>query len=163
MVNIPVTENDISPTDSDLHLGEIMDTSRADDKGHTEPHQDRIRFRADDDASGEAVVQYEVVDETGRTGSALVHITIVPRDADNSAPRPDNLTARTVAGTPVRIPVPATGIDPDGDSVMLTGIASPMPELGEVVSANGEWIEYLPFARPEEHTAELQSRGNLVA
>ena len=58
MVNIPVTENDISPTDSDLHLGEIMDTSRADDKGHTEPHQDRIRFRADDDASGEAVVQY---------------------------------------------------------------------------------------------------------
>ena len=145
MVNIPVTENDISPTDSDLHLGEIMDTSRADDKGHTEPHQDRIRFRADDDASGEAVVQYEVVDETGRTGSALVHITIVPRDADNSAPRPDNLTARTVAGTPVRIPVPATGIDPDGDSVMLTGIASPMPELGEVVSANGEWIEYLPF------------------
>ncbi|ATG54349.1 hypothetical protein CFK41_05850 [Brachybacterium ginsengisoli] len=145
MVSLDVTANDISPTGSDLHLGSIVDTSRADEQGHAEPNQDQIRFRADDDAVGEAVVQYEVVDETGRTGSALAYITIVPRDADNSAPRPDNLTARTVAGTPVRIPVSTTGIDPDGDSVMLTGIASPMPELGEIVSANGEWIEYLPY------------------
>ena len=145
MVNIDVTANDVSPTGSDLHLGEIMDTSRADGEGHAEPNQDRIRFRAQDDASGEAVVQYEVVDETGRTGSALVHISIVPRDVENTAPQPKNLTARTVAGTAVRIPVSTTGIDPDGDSVMLTGITSPMPELGEIVTANGEWIEYLPY------------------
>ncbi|ATG53163.1 hypothetical protein CFK38_08125 [Brachybacterium vulturis] len=145
MVNIDVIANDISPTGSDMHLGSEMGTSRADDLGHTEPNQDQLRFRADDDAGGEAVVQYQVVDETGRTGSALVYITIVPRDAENTAPQPKNLTARTVAGTSVRIPVSTTGIDPDGDSVMLTGIASPMPELGEIVSANGEWIEYLPY------------------
>jgi hypothetical protein len=144
MVNIDVTANDVSPTGSDLHLGQNMDTSRADDLGNTEPHRDMVRFRADDDASGEAVVQYEVVDETGRTGSALAYITIVPRDAENNPPRPQNLTARAVAGTPVRIPVGTTGIDPDGDSVMLTGAASPMPTLGEVTSANGEWIEYVP-------------------
>lgn len=144
MVNIDVTANDISPTDSDLHLGTALDSKRADALGHTEPHQDQVRFRADDDATGEAVVQYEVVDETGRTGSALAHITIVPQDAENTAPEPENLTARTVAGTPVRIPVSTTGIDPDGDSVMLTGITSPMPTLGEIVSATGEWIEYLP-------------------
>ena len=145
MVNIDVTANDISPTGADLHLAREMDTARADDLGHTEPHQEQLRFRANDDASGEAVVQYEVIDETGRTGSALAYITIVPRDAENSAPKPDNLTARTVAGTPVRIPVQTTGIDPEGDSVMLTGITSPMPTLGEIVSANGEWIEYLPY------------------
>src|SRR5699024_1128058 len=110
----------------------------------TEPHRDMLRFRADDDATGEAVVQYEVVDETGRTGSALAYITIVPRDAENTPPRPENLTARAVAGTSVRIPVRTTGIDPDGDSVMLTGAASPMPTLGEITSANGEWIEYVP-------------------
>jgi hypothetical protein len=144
MVNIDVIANDVSPTGADLHLGRIMDTERADDLGHTEPHQDMVRFRADDDASGEAVVQYEVIDETGRTGSALVHITVIPRDAENSPPRPQNLTARAVAGTPVRIPVPTTGIDPDGDSVMLTGAASPMPTLGEITDATGEWIEYLP-------------------
>ena len=145
MVNIDVLDNDISPTGSDLHLGQILDSSRADDLGNTEPHQDQVRFRADDDASGEAAVQYEVVDATGRTGSAYAYITIVPRDADNSAPKPNNLEARTVAGTPVRIPVQTTGIDPEGDSVMLTGVTSPMPTLGEIVSANGEWIEYLPY------------------
>src|SRR5699024_5279552 len=57
IVNIPVTPNHISPTDSGLHLGEIMDTSRADDSGHSGRRQDQIWFRADDDASGEAVVQ----------------------------------------------------------------------------------------------------------
>lgn len=144
MVNIDVTANDVSPTGSDLHLGTNLDTSRADALGNTEPHQDMLRFRADDDATGEAVVQYEVVDETGRTGSALAYITIVPRVAENTPPRPENLTARAVAGTPVRIPVQTTGIDPDGDSVMLTGAASPMPTLGEITTANGEWIEYVP-------------------
>ena len=145
MVNIDVLGNDISPTGADLNLGQELDSTRADDLGDTEPHQDQVRFRANDDASGEAVVQYEVVDSTGRTGSALAYITIVPRDADNTAPKPDNLTARAVAGTPVRIPVQTTGIDPEGDSVMLTGVTSPMPTLGEIVSANGEWIEYLPY------------------
>lgn len=145
MVNIDVTANDISPTGSELHLGQGMNTDRSEALGHAEPNQDYLRFRANDDASGEAVVRYEVVDETGRTGAALAHITIIPRDAANNPPRPENLTARAVAGTPVRIPVSTTGIDPDGDSVMLTGITSPMPTLGEVVSANGEWIEYLPY------------------
>ena len=144
MVNIDVTGNDVSPTGSDLHLGRILDSSGADGKGSAETHQDTLRFRADDDASGEAVVQYEVIDETGRTGSARVNVTIVPREAENTPPRPENLTARAVAGTPVRIPVKTTGIDPDGDSVMLTGIASPAPTLGEVTEANGEWIEYVP-------------------
>src|SRR5699024_11843589 len=68
----------------------------------------------------------------------------VPRAAPDTPPRLENLTARTVAGSPVRTPVPTNGIDPDGDSVMLTGIASPTPELGEVTKATGEWIEYVP-------------------
>ncbi|MFC7457020.1 Ig-like domain-containing protein [Brachybacterium sp. GCM10030267] len=144
MVNIDVVGNDVSPTDLDLHLGQILDDSDAETKGHAETHEDQLRFTADDDASGEAVVTYEVVDESGRTGSARATITIVPRDAPNTPPEPDNLTARTVAGTPVRIPVPTTGIDADGDSVMLTGITSPTPQLGEVTEANGQWIEYVP-------------------
>ncbi|WP_246954780.1 Ig-like domain-containing protein [Brachybacterium sp. Marseille-Q7125] len=146
MVNIDVLANDTSPTGAKLHLGQISDTSRSEELGHAEPNQDMVRFTADDDAQGEAVLTYQVVDETGRDGSAQVHITIIPRDAENAPPKPDNLTARTVAGTEVRIPVDTTGIDPDGDSVMLTGITSPMPALGEVVSATGEWIVYRPYA-----------------
>ena len=145
MVLVDVLANDISPTGAALNLGKDLTIDEGTDElGHVEPHQDQVRFTANDDASGEAVVTYEVVDETGRTGSARLTLTIVPRDAPNTPPRPENLTARTVAGSPVRIPVPTTGIDPDGDSVMLTGIASPTPELGEVTKATGEWIEYVP-------------------
>lgn len=145
MVMVDVLSNDISPTDAELHLGRILEAQSAEGAGRVEFHQDKVRFNANDDASGEVAVTYEVVDTTGRTGSARLTIRIIPQDAPNSPPRPDNLTARTVAGTPVRIPVPTTGIDPDGDSVMLTGIASPMPTLGEVTEANGEWIEYTPY------------------
>lgn len=145
MVNIDAISNDVSPTDSQMHLGKILDSSDADTAGHVEPHQDQVRFRADDDASGEVTLTYQVMDETGRDGAARVTIQIVPRDASNSPPKPKNLEARTVAGSTVRIPVPTTGIDPDGDSVMLTGITSPTPKLGKIVSANGEWIEYQPY------------------
>jgi hypothetical protein len=145
MVTVPVLENDVSPTGSDLVLGDsLTNTEAAEEQGHLETHQDQVRFTANDDATGEVELTYEAVDETGRTGSARLTLTIVPRDAPNTAPKPENLTARTVAGTEVRIPVPTTGIDADGDSVMLTGIASPTPQLGEVVSATGEWIEYRP-------------------
>lgn len=144
MVLVDVLANDISPTDSSMNLGALSNLEDAEALGHAEPHQDQIRFSADDDASGETSLTYEVIDETGRTGSARLNITIIPREASNAPPRPENLTARTVAGTPVRIPVPTTGIDPDGDSVMLTGIASPAPKLGEVTKATGEWIEYVP-------------------
>lgn len=144
MVVVDVLGNDVSPTSSKLTLGETLDASRAEDKGRVEALEDKVRFIADDDASGEAVIKYEAIDETGRKGSANLTVRIIPADATNSLPRPENLTARTVAGTEVRIPVPTTGIDPDGDSVMLLGITSPAPQLGEVLSATGEWIEYLP-------------------
>ncbi|MBM7501397.1 Ig-like domain-containing protein [Brachybacterium muris] len=144
MVVVNVLSNDISPTDSKLSLGQELDGSQAEGKGRVETLQDQVRFIADDDASGEAVIKYEAVDETGRKGGANLTLRIIPADASNAPPRPENLIARTVAGTTVRIPVPTTGIDPDGDSVMLMGVTSPTPQLGEVVSATGEWIEYVP-------------------
>jgi hypothetical protein len=59
-----------------------------------------------------------------------VTIHILPLEgAQNSRPQPRNLTARVVAGGTVRIPVPLDGIDPDGDSVQLTGIDS-TPAMG---------------------------------
>lgn len=145
MVMIDALANDTSPTGEDLQLGELSGIEAADAAGHIETHDDRIRFSAAADADGEITLEYDAVDATGRQARARVTITVVPRDAPNSAPRPENLTARTVAGTPVRIPVRTTGIDPDGDSVMITGLTSPTPALGEVTEANGEWIEYVPF------------------
>ncbi|MGP9746359.1 Ig-like domain-containing protein [Brachybacterium sp. AOP29-B2-41] len=145
MVLVDVLDNDLSPTNSDLHLGDLTDIAGSEDLGQAELHDQQIRFSAAPDASGEATLTYEVVDETGRSGAARLTVRIVPIDASNAPPRPENLVARAVAGAPVRIPVSTTGIDPDGDSVMLMGISDPVPELGEVTSATGHWIEYVPF------------------
>lgn len=165
MVSIDAIGNDVSPTDSEMHLGEILDKSDAETAGHAESHQDQVRFRADDDASGEVTLTYQVVDETGRDGAARVTIQIVPRDASNSPPKPENLEARTVAGSTVRIPVPTSGIDPEGDSVMLTGITSPTPQLGVVESADGEWIEYTPYedsAGTERFQYQVMDRSGAI-
>src|SRR5690606_2496787 len=51
-----------------------------------------------------------------------VTVQILPLNEDvNAPPRPRDLTARALAGTSIRIPVPLDGIDDDGDSVELLG------------------------------------------
>src|SRR5690606_922989 len=44
---------------------------------------------------------------------------------DNAPPQPREIEARVLSGASVRVDVPLDGIDPDGDSVQVTGIASP--------------------------------------
>src|SRR5699024_10790060 len=76
-----VLANDNSPTGAALTRGKHLTIDEGTDElGHVEPHQDQVRFTASDAAIGEAVATYEVVDETGRTGSARLPLTIVPRD-----------------------------------------------------------------------------------
>ncbi len=73
---------------------------------------------------------YNAVDPQGQKSAAAVTIHILPLEgAQNSRPQPKNLTARVVAAGTVRIPVELDGIDPDGDSVQLTGIDS-TPSMG---------------------------------
>lgn len=67
---------------------------------------------------------------------------IVAASSANSAPTPKALSAWAVSGQMTRIPVPLTGIDPDGDSVALVGIDQP-PSKGSVVLGT-EWLEYTP-------------------
>ena len=70
------------------------------------------------------------MDPQGQKSAAAVTIHILPLEgAENSRPQPKNLTARVVAAGTVRIPVELDGIDPDGDSVQLTGIDS-TPAMG---------------------------------
>ncbi|UEJ82499.1 Ig-like domain-containing protein [Brachybacterium halotolerans subsp. kimchii] len=144
LVTADVLANDTSPIDSDLALGgDFRDADDAEDMGTLETYQDKIRFTAKPDAKGETSLSYTATDETGRSASARLRITVVPDDASNERPAPQNLTARTVAGSTVRIPVSLSGVDPDGDSVILTGVTGDAPSKGRVTSASGEWIDYV--------------------
>ncbi|GAB2546488.1 Ig-like domain-containing protein [Brachybacterium huguangmaarense] len=143
VVRIPVLDNDRSPSGSPLRLVGIVDGAASQPAGTFEITEDELRFVAAPDApAGTIRVSYGIEDETGRAATAPVEIKVIPADDPNDAPKPDNSTARVLAGTTVRIPVRTSGIDPDGDSTLLTSITAPAPTQGRVIAASGEWIEY---------------------
>ncbi|MDO5661903.1 MAG: Ig-like domain-containing protein [Brachybacterium sp.] len=144
VVTVPVLDNDSSPTGSPLELGDVSLVDGAEDDGILERYGDQVRFTAAPGASGEIRYSYEAIDDSGRTGSTTSTLRIIPTDTPNSEPRPEDLEARTVSGRTIRIPVPTSGIDPDGDSVQLMGVSGSGPSQGSVGKDSGGWIEYTP-------------------
>ncbi|WP_311478031.1 Ig-like domain-containing protein [uncultured Gulosibacter sp.] len=110
--------------------------------GHAFVTGSEVRFHAGTQ-TGSYRVTYNAVDEVGNFASASVLIEVVGDDeAANSAPQPSDLTAWSVAGRTTRIPVPLTGIDPDGDSVSLVGVQQ-VPSMGTATLGAG-WFNYTP-------------------
>ena len=93
-------------------------------------------------APGELQVAYTVRDSAGNSATSTVTFEVVASGQANAAPRPQALTAWAVSGETTRIPVPLSGIDPDGDSVTLVGIEQ-SPARG-TVELGTEWLEYTP-------------------
>lgn len=74
------------------------------------------------------------------TGSVVV--TVVPAGT-NRPPTPTSLTGRVLSGQRVSIPVPSTGVDADGDRVVLHGVDQPGAGKGTVtISPGGGSIVY---------------------
>ncbi|ALX66257.1 Ig-like domain-containing protein [Microbacterium sp. XT11] len=74
--------------------------------------------------------------------NGAVVVTVVP-PGTNRAPTPATLTGRVLSGQTVTLPVPSTGVDPDGDRVVLADVDQPGAGKGTVtVSAAGDAIVY---------------------
>ena len=74
--------------------------------------------------------------------NGAVTVTVVP-PGTNRAPTPTTLTGRVLSGQTVSLPVPVTGMDSDGDRVVLTGIDQPGKGAGTAtISARGDAIVY---------------------
>ena len=93
------------------------------------------------------LVQYVAQNPSGGQAVGHLHVTVEPApsaaDPDH-APAPPPIEQRTIAGDTLTIPIATTGVDPDGDSVTLTGIAS-APTLGRVLSMNAASLTYQAF------------------
>ncbi|WP_285240931.1 Ig-like domain-containing protein [Pseudarthrobacter sp. MEB009] len=129
VVTIPVLDNDTHPQNQELTVDPVLPQAvdAADGKGFVS--ENTLRFIAGSQPKTVRAI-YNAVDPQGQKSAAAVTIHILPLEgAENSRPQPQNLTARVVAAGTVRIPVPLDGIDPDGDSVQLTGIDS-TPAMG---------------------------------
>lgn len=141
VVDIPVLANDVHPSGGTLTLAPQLDQKLPDGAGLLFATSQQLRYLAPDQA-GTYSAAYRVIADNGAWATGVVTITVRPRDAaSNRAPQPATVTARVVAGTTVRIPLPLAKADPDGDNVQLAGLAT-NPTKGAVTAVGADWIEY---------------------
>ncbi|WP_253691243.1 Ig-like domain-containing protein [Cellulosimicrobium protaetiae] len=138
VVTVPVLKNDTHPDGLELFLQPELEQDVDPALGEAFVSEDTLRFKAGPEA-GTAYAIYRVRDVNGQEDSAQVTIRI--RDGeDNAPPQPREIEARVLSGATVRVDVPVDGIDPDGDSVQVTGVASP-PSKGTAKVEDG-FLEY---------------------
>ena len=144
VTTVDVLLNDISPAHLALSVNPTLSVLAENEGGIAFVADNKVRFRAGPD-SGTVRVTYTVRDTIGGFSSATVVFTVIAADDQNDPPNPMTLSARTFSGTPVRIQVPTSGTDPDGDSVTLGGVDAPAPTMGSVTLGEG-YFEYTPSA-----------------
>ncbi|WP_448810351.1 Ig-like domain-containing protein [Agromyces bauzanensis] len=144
IVSVPVLDNDFHPDSSAMEvLPELAEHDGF--AGLAFVDRDRVRYQAPD-AAGTFAVDYTVGDEFEQTARATVTFNVLARDAEgNRPPLPTPLTSRTFSGSAVTIDIPLDGLDPDGDSVALTGIVA-APQLGRIVERTSTSVTYEAFA-----------------
>ena len=98
-------------------------------------------------AEEETTVSYVATDATGATATGSLDVTIEPPPSKahpDQAPVPEEVDARETAGDVAVIQIPVYGVDPDGDSVTVTGVTSP-PALGRIVAIGPHSISYQSY------------------
>lgn len=139
-IDIPVLDNDEQPDGLDVTLDPELAEPLPPGGGLLFASGDRLRYLAPR-AAGDYSAVYRIT-SARQTAQATLRISVrEPDQTTNNPPVPTPVTARVTAGDTVRIPIPLTGIDPDGDSVQLIGQASP-PEKGTVEDVGDDWFDY---------------------
>ncbi|WP_022887786.1 Ig-like domain-containing protein [Agromyces italicus] len=164
IVTVPVLDNDYHPDAAAIHvLPELANTNA--EGGLAFVSEDAVRFQAPK-APGTYSTVYTVGDDFEQTARATVRFTVIGPDPENNrAPLPTPLTSRTFEGSAVKIDVPLDGIDPDGDSVVLTGISTP-PALGRIIERTSTSITYEALtgsAGTDTFKYEVQDTGGAKA
>lgn len=144
VVTIPVLDNDTHPNGDALHLEpELIEPFVDPEDGEIFVSQDAVRFKAGDEAKT-VYATYEVSDSRGQKVGGYITIQILPIQDDNAAPRPRDITTRALSGSTANIAIPLDGIDPDGDSVELLGLAS-NPKKGRIAEVAQNYFVYEAF------------------
>ncbi|WP_246139963.1 Ig-like domain-containing protein [Protaetiibacter larvae] len=140
-IDIPVLDNDEQPDGGEITLNPELAQALPAEAGLLFAAGDRLRYLAPQ-VAGNYTAVYEIAGSDGQTAQAQVHLSVRERNAaTNNPPVPRGVTARVLAGQTVRINVPTSGVDPDGDAVQLVGLVT-NPDKGSVLSVDGSTIEY---------------------
>ena len=144
VVTIPVLENAFDPDGDELTLTRDLPDAPTGAQGLMFVSGDVLRYRAPD-VPTEVAVTFTVSDPMGNKSSGIVTVTVHASDPETKAPaHPEPLTARVYSGESVDIPVPLTGIDVDGDGVLLLG-PDQTPTKGIVTVGAADELVYEAF------------------
>lgn len=140
LASVDVLANDTHPDGVEMHLDpNLLSTEIG--TGKATVAGDRIWFKAPD-KPGNYTATYSVTDAFQRQARAEVTFTVTARDPNvNAAPNPPDIEARVGAGGTVRIDLPPSGLDADGDLVALREITG-APKFGRVLTADARGILY---------------------
>jgi len=131
IATIDVLANDTQAEGEPLTLQPELVQNVPGDAGLLFVSGDSLRYLAPR-TPGNYTAVYRVEGPDHQYADAVVSIAVREKDAaTNAPPMPQTITARVVAGQSVQVTVPLSGIDPDGDSVQLVGVAS-NPDRGSV-------------------------------
>lgn len=140
-IDIPVLDNDEQPDGEEITLQPELAQALPEDAGLLFVSGDRLRYLAPETAGNYTAV-YSIAGPDGQIAQARVLISVRERNAaTNNPPVPLTITARVLAGQTVRIEIPTSGVDPDGDAVQLVGQAT-NPEKGSIVAVDGNSLQY---------------------
>ena len=141
VITMPVLANDVQPDGEELTLKPQLSTTLSGDSGLLFASGNVLRYLAPS-RPGNFTAVYEVSGPDGQVAQAQVHIAVREAvQATNNPPVPATVVGRVFAGETVRIAIPLTGIDPDGDSVQLLGQET-NPQKGSIVAVGPEYMDY---------------------
>lgn len=144
VASVAVLDNDRSPAGLKMTVANELQHEIDAELGTVFISNNVVRVRGGSRAGSGRII-YTVHDTLGNVASATVNLTVVAKDeGTNTPPRPKDITARALAGRTISIQVPLTGIDPEGDSTSLVGLAS-APKMG-IAKQVGSTFEYTPAA-----------------
>jgi len=147
VATVPVLANDRSPDAEPFTLDPTLhDTSHAGRGATAFVSGSTVRYQAPR-TPGQYSVTYGITDKFDQKAQAdVIFVVTAPpsNKAKDIAPRPKALTVRVFAGSTVPISVPLDGIDPDGDSVTLDGVAG-SPKLGDIAGSSSTSFTYQAY------------------
>ncbi|UUZ57860.1 hypothetical protein [Nocardioides sp. B-3] len=162
-VTAPVLDNDISPSGDRLSLvadaaQEVPGQLEIDrlvgvkgDIGTAFVSGRNIRYIAPDLKEQDSFdVRYIARPTTGETSIGRLTVVVTPTKAPNTAPDPPTLEGRVVSGGVIKVRLPGSGIDAEGDPVTVSGITS-APTRGRISSFGGNFLEYRGLSAHDGH------------
>lgn len=167
-VTAAVLDNDISPSGDRLSL--VSDAAQAvpgeleidrvvgvkTEVGTAFVSGRNVRYIAPDlkeqDSFG---IRYIARSTTGETSVGRLTVVVTPAKDPNTAPDPPTLEGRVVSAGVIKVRLPGSGIDAEGDPVTVSGITS-APKLGRISSFGGNFLEYQAYPRNATGTDEFE-------